>query len=58
MLRPMLEQYDHSRSHMSSIRVRIIVFPDIASVYVIDMLAYNVIDQLTDKIYFDIQNTC
>lgn len=39
---------------MSPIRVGIIIFPDIASVYVIDVLVLNV--TLRIKFYFDIQN--
>jgi len=47
-------------SHMSPIRVGIIVLPDIASVYVIDVLVHkdhNVTSSgLVIKFYFDIQN--
>jgi hypothetical protein len=36
-----------------------IVFPDIASVYVIDVLVYNVTSSgVLIKFYFDIQNAC
>jgi len=42
---------------MSAIRVGIIVLPDIASVYAIDVLVLNVTSSgLRIKFYFDIQN--